>query len=394
MHSAADGMRSPLIVAAWLGLTPLAWGQRLYFGVIGGTNVTANFPRTDYTTPADSFGNPASHFQFLTGDRSLILGLSAEARLSGSFSIEGNVLRRPMNSTIIYTSFPASSPAVTTTLRFTEVEAWEFPLLLKYRLPSRGAAHPFLAAGPEFRSQQNAGATELSQTGISAGAGVSSDFGRIRVAPQLRYTRWDQNSIFPKYATKPDQLEFLVSIAYRTESESRRVAGRKLGLGVIAGLPITRGFQSFDGAAEPERTRYLAGVTTAISISQNFGIEVAAIYKPLRAGSNDLERFSVLTWQFPVLAKYSLKKRAFAWQPFVEGGPSFRLAGNLNGYNPSHYGITAGAGVETTARRLLLAPALRYTRWTKDAPLFRVPAGVDYARTNPNALELVLGVSF
>jgi hypothetical protein len=299
-----------------------------------------------------------------------------------------------MNSTIIYTAFPAGSPAVTTTLRFTEVEAWEFPLLLKYRLPSWKSAHPFLVAGPEVRSQQNAGATELTHTGISAGAGVSSDFGRIRVAPQLRYTRWDQNSIFPKHATKPDQLEFLISVAYHTESESRRVAGRKLGLGVISGLPITRGFHSFDGAAEPERTRYLAGATTAISVSQRLGIEVAAIYKPLRAGSNDLGRFSVLTWQFPVLAKYSLPKRAFAWQPFIEGGPSFRLAGNLNGYNPSHDGVTAGAGVETTLGGMLLAPGVRYTRWTKDAPLFRVPAGVNYPRTNPNALELVFGVSF
>src|SRR5260370_4098625 len=26
--------------------------------------------------------------------------------------------------------------------------------------------------------------------------------------------------------------------------------------------------------------------------------------------------------------------------PFVEAGPSFRVDGNLNGYNPSHYGAT------------------------------------------------------
>jgi hypothetical protein len=301
-----------------------------------------------------------------------------------------------MNSTIIYTRFPAGSPAMTTTLRFTEVEAWEFPLLLKYRLPSRGVAHPFLAIGPEFRSQQNAGATELSETGISAGAGASLEMGRTRLAPQVRYTRWSEHSIYPKYATKPDQLEFLVSIAYRTESDSRRVAGRKLGLGMIAGFPVTGGFQTFDGGAEPERTRYLAGLTAAVSVSHNIGIEVGGIYKPLRAGSNDQERFSVLTWQFPVLAKYMFAKHAFGWQPFAEGGPSFRLAGNLNGYNPSHYGISAGAGFETTLSGMSLAPALRYTRWTKDPPLYRLPAGshFDYPLTNADALELVFGVSF
>jgi hypothetical protein len=390
-------MRSLLVVAISLGLTSLACGQRLWFGLVGGTNVTANFPRTDYTTPADSFGNPASRFQFLTGNRSLIIGLSAEAHLFESFSIEVDVLRRPMNSTIIYTRFPAGSQAVTSTLRFTEVEAWEFPVLLKYGLPSRWAGHPFLAIGPEFRSQQNAGATELTQTGISAGAGASFNMGRIRIGPQVRYTRWSEHSIYPKYATKPDQLEFLAAIAYRTESESRRLAGRKLELGIIAGLPVTRGFQTFDGdVSEPERPRYLAGLTAGINVSHNFRIETDAIYKPLRAGSNDSERFSVLTWQFPVVAKYMFAKHAFGWQPFAEGGPSFRLAGNLNGYNPSHYGVTAGAGVGTTLGGVLLAPALRYTKWTKDPPPLRLPAGVNYnyPRTNPNALELVLSASF
>lgn len=85
-------MRSSLVLAISLSLTSFAYSQRLYFGAIGGTNVTANFPVTDYTTPADAFGNPASRFQFLTGQRSLILGLSAEARLSESFSLEANVM--------------------------------------------------------------------------------------------------------------------------------------------------------------------------------------------------------------------------------------------------------------------------------------------------------------
>jgi hypothetical protein len=388
-------VRYLLIVPVWLGLASAAYGQRLYFGIIGGTNVTANFPRTDYTTAADSFGNPASRSQFLTGPRSRILGLSLEARVYGRFSIEADVLRRPMNSTIIYTEFPAGRPAVTTTYHYTEVDAWEFPLLLRYVLPSWRSAHSFFAVGPEFRSQQNAGATELSQVGVSAGAGLSFDLGHVRIAPQLRYTRWAENSIFPKYATRPDQIEFLAGIAYRTESESRRVIGRKLELGVIAGLPLTRRFQSFDGGLFAERTSYLAGLTATAAVSRGVRIEVAGIYKPLRAGS-DLSRFSVLTWQFPVLAQYSIPKRAFAWRPFVEGGPSFRLAGNLNGYNPSHYGATLGTGVQTTVRGLLLAPALRYTRWTQDASVYRLPPGVhyNYPRTNPNALELVFGVSF
>ncbi len=366
-------MRCLLAAAVWLGLTSAASGQRLYFGVIGGMNVTANFPLTDYTTSADSFGNPASHFQFRDGARSLILGLSVEARFSESFFIEANVLRRSMNSTIIFTEFPVGTASITTTNHHTEVDAWEFPLLLKYTLSSWRPARPFLAAGPAFRAQENAGATELSQVGVSAGAGVSVDLGRIRIAPQLRYTRWTENSIYPKYATKPDQLEFLTIIAYRTAGDSRRVAGRKLELGAIAGLPVTRGFQPIDGDTVVERTRYLAGLTTVVSVAHNFWIEADGIYKPLRAGSDSLTRFSVLTWQFPLLAKYSLAKRTFTWRTFAEGGASFRLAGNLNGYNPSHYGVTVGGGIETYVRGVRLSPTLRYTRWAKDASPFRIP---------------------
>jgi hypothetical protein len=52
-----------------------------------------------------------------------------------------------------------------------------------------------------------------------------------------------------------------------------------------------------------------------------------------------------VSWDFPVLAKYHLAKLGRA--PFVEAGPSFRVAGNLNGYDPSHFGLTVGAGAKT-----------------------------------------------
>ena len=75
---------------------------------MGGTNLTSNFPVTDITTPADAFGNPANRFQYLTGPRSLIFGALVEGRLSERFSIEANVLLRPMKNSIIYTEFLAN----------------------------------------------------------------------------------------------------------------------------------------------------------------------------------------------------------------------------------------------------------------------------------------------
>lgn len=358
-----------------------AYGQRLSIGVVGGTNVTANFPITDVTTPADAFGNPANRFQHLTGPRSFIMGALVEGHLTERFSVEANVLHRPMNVTIIFTEFFTDGSNKVSTNRFTAVRAWEFPVMLKYTLPSSqfaGRVRPFLAVGPSFRTQEDAGATEPSQFGISAGVGAAFHLGRFRFAPALRYTRWARESIYPRYATKPDQVEFLTSLAYETEPDSRRLVGRKLELGAVAGLPFTRGF---GGARIEERTRYLAGLTAQMIVTRNVSVEANAIYKPLRCS-----QFSVLTWQFPVLAKCGWTRPK--WTPFAEAGPSFRLAGNLSGYNPSHYGVTVGGGVETRTRSFRLSPALRYTRWAKD------PRNFGSARTNPDAVEIVFGVSF
>lgn len=97
----------------------------------------------------------------------------------------------------------------------------------------------------------------------------------------------------------------------------------------------------------------------------------------------------MLTWDFPVLAKFHVAKLGRA--PFVEAGPSFRATGNLNGYNPSHFGVTAGAGAEMRKGSVLLFTALRYTRWVEDKPPF---AASDYQRTNPNAVEVIVGGAF
>jgi len=365
-----------------------AHGQRLSIGVVGGTNLTANFPKTDISAPADAFGNPAYRFQYLTGPRSFILGALAEGRLTERFSVEANVLHRPMKTTIISTEFLTDGSNKVDTIGLTAVRAWEFPVMLKYTLPSSrltGRMRPFLAVGPSFRTQEEAAAIEPSQFGISAGLGAAFHLGRFRLAPALRYTRWARESI-AHYTTKPDQVEFLTSLAYETESESRRLAGRKLELGAVAGLPFTRGFGR---ATIVERTRYLAGLTAQMMVIRHLAVEVNAIYKPLRARRAG-GGFSVLTWQFPVLAKYGWTKPN-KWTPFAEAGPSFRLAGNLSGYNPSHYGITVGGGVETRAHGFRLSPALRYTRWAEDASRYsfrRTPG------TNPNAIEIVFGVSF
>jgi hypothetical protein len=72
---------------------------------------------------------------------------------------------------------------------------------------------------------------------------------------------------------------------------------------------------------------------------------------------------------------------------------TFRIAGNLNGYNPSHYGATAGGGVEVAAGAVRLSPTLRYTRWARDSYIGYGYFGL-YNRTIPNALEMLFGFTF
>ena len=103
-----------------------------------------------------------------TGPRSFIFGASVQARISDAFSVEANVLHRPINSMIINTEFLPNGVNNTYTDHFTAVRTWEFPVMLKYTLPASpftGRLRPFLAAGPSFRTQEDAAGTEPSRFG-------------------------------------------------------------------------------------------------------------------------------------------------------------------------------------------------------------------------------------
>ena len=263
--------------------------------------------------------------------------------------------------------------------------------MLKWNLPSPliwGRVRPFLEAGPAFRTSQDDMGALPSQFGATAGGGAAIHFGKLRVAPTIRYTRWENDAGFPNYPTKADQLEFLTSVAWGTSTDPVHVTGHRLSLGVLAGLSLLGEFYAPDTGVK-ERIGDLAGVSGQLELRQGLALEVDAIYKPLHGSY-----FTVLSWDFPVLIKYHVAKLGRA--PFVEAGTCFRAAGNLNGYNPSHFGVTAGVGAEVRKGWALLSTALRYTRWTKDDPPSDFPIGgpSDYVRTNVNAVELILGLSF
>ncbi len=121
-----------------------------------------------------------------------------------------------------------------------------------------------------------------------------------------------------------------------------------------------------------------------VNLRAGLSIETDSIYRPIGTAGN-----SVLTWEFPVLLKYHWGLRGA--RLFSEAGPSFRASGNLqSSIPPSHYGFTAGAGIEKGAKRIGIAPALRYTRWGEG----QANSGPRGALYNPNSVELIVGVSF
>ena len=179
------------------------------------------------------------------------------------------------------------------------------------------------------------------------------------------------------------------------------VLAQDVSFGVIAGGYAHRDFNShFQPGPGPLPTfvrsgagGYVVGPSFELCLSDRLSFEFDALYKPLhyenaatlQNGVIGFAPATVVTWQFPVLAKYRL--RFGRLRPFLEGGPSFRAAGNLNSSDPSHFGVSAGVGLETQWRRLRFSPQLRYTRWAEDAPHMDV-------RTRPDQLELLAGFSY
>jgi hypothetical protein len=219
--------------------------------------------------------------------------------------------------------------------------------------------------------------------------------GRLSIAPALRYTRWAADPGFPYLPTKQDQVEFLIGVSYPSTSISRKAFGRKLWLGVVAGVGLTGDFPpertaDMNGVAtlSDSQHSYIVGLMGELELSRRWAMEVDGLYRPLQISAG---QSVVLTWEVPVLVKHKFSQHAL--NPFVALGPSFRASGNRNGRTPSTYGITLGGGVEMRLRRFRLEPTVRYTRWAADRGRNggRRPIAES---TIPNQVELLVGFSF
>jgi hypothetical protein len=169
--------------------------------------------------------------------------------------------------------------------------------------------------------------------------------------------------------------------------------GQRLSYGVVAGTALTDDFTSyysFEGDFSTVEKSGDKGVIVGPMLEWNFSpyfsVEVNGLFRELRfedlqAGAHN----PTVTWEFPILAKYRLSLGHSPLLPFIEAGPSFRTTGNLNA-NPSHAGITAGAGFDFKLHQINISPTLRYTRWAEDSHPLRI-------QSRPDQLELLVGFS-
>lgn len=210
-------------------------------------------------------------------------------------------------------------------------------------------------------------------------------------------------------------------------------------LGVTAeiGVPLADSFQTgaYDFLAtglqqgSSATRRYTAGAGLVLRLPRGFGFEFDVLYKRLGYDLNFTPQPAVPvvqehtwttanSWEFPLLGRYRLPRFA-SITPRILAGVSFRAVSGAStagqcepvasqysqlcattapAQNPdphlsarSSFGGTFGAGVEKRIGPLRLAPELRYTRWRADAGSSGSPFDL---RSNPNQLDLLLGVTF
>ena len=97
------------------------------------------------------------------------------------------------------------------------VNSWEFPILGKYHFLPLPLIKPYVEVGPSFRALGHA-ASYFSGSGFTLGGGIELKISRLRIEPEIRYTRWGSDSASAIAAgstpSNVNQAAFLVGIAF------------------------------------------------------------------------------------------------------------------------------------------------------------------------------------
>jgi opacity protein-like surface antigen len=197
-----------------------AWAQLFSYGV------RAGMPLNNFLDAAKS-----QQFAFNSTTNRYIVGPTAELHLPFGLGVEFDILYRRLDYNGSATLMNIVSNSRTTG------NAWEFPLLAKYRFPMK-IVHPYVDAGVAWDKLSGLTQTitstfvalttttttstpaELNTTatrGFVMGAGLSVKVLVIHVSPEIRFTRWGaQHFIDPGglLHSNVNQGEFLVGITF------------------------------------------------------------------------------------------------------------------------------------------------------------------------------------
>ena len=368
----------PVLLLGLFTTAPPVVAQRLTLGAVVGTSVTGDFHAGtfntgSYTVIGGPYDGQTVHDTITTSptSRQFIVGPKLELRLPWRLSVEADALHRPVHQkTDDVTKYSGGTKTIYDFPESTNA-TWEIPVLVKYRF-SDSNWHPFLNAGPSYRPVGTG--RNLSHVGITIGAGIEVQAWHVTLSPQVRYTHWKASYGFSEPVL--DQVEVFVGIDQAVRSGSWSSAfGHRFSGGVIAGIGLGDDLPGVGSPLDyisisPESNSTLYGAMLEFQVHGNIAVETDGIYRPLHYTTSGLAehgiREAILTWEFPILAKYKFRP-ARPICPFVELGPSFRLSGNLHGGEPSPYGVTAGGGVEAHVSKVNIGPTLRYTRWAQGA---------------------------
>ena len=198
-----------------------AWAGPFSVGIRGG------IPLTDFFENVNS-GN----FFLQSNTNRYVVGPSVEWHLPAGFGVEFDALYRHFSYNSRFNLVDVLTNNRTTG------NAWEFPLLVKYRLPAP-LVRPYVDAGVAFDTLSGLKSTLVTtiapnrqtttttnnpselknnnSTGFVIGIGADVHALVVHISPEIRYTRWGSSHFaLPNgsYISNQNQAEFLVGITF------------------------------------------------------------------------------------------------------------------------------------------------------------------------------------
>ncbi|HUE03990.1 MAG TPA: hypothetical protein VMR62_30840 [Bryobacteraceae bacterium] len=187
-------MRSCFLMAGGILASCVCFGQSIWIGGIGGGMVT------------DEFSS-----QFVTSvSKRYVVGPELDIGLPLGLGFEADALyrREGFQSSDLTTHENGNS--------------WQFPLLLKYRLPFP-LVKPVLECGyaPRVINGPISDYASPVSHGIVIGGGVQFGIGRLRLSPVVRYTHWNNVGVVVVFPNGPtiqsaqNQVDILVGVGWK-----------------------------------------------------------------------------------------------------------------------------------------------------------------------------------